>query len=115
MLDIEIRRGNRLLIRADYPDNNFAKLRGLMFSKPLKDKGLLLECLSESKIDSAIHMFFVFFPIDVVWISNKKEVVDIKTALPFQPIAIPRRAAKFVLELPVGYGKNFRIGDKLNF
>ena len=53
------------------------KLRGLMFRRELaSDAGLLLVEDRESKAASAIHMFFMRFPIAAIWLNSDFEVVD---------------------------------------
>jgi len=102
-------------IRVDYAETFFDKARGLMFAMPPKDKGLLIDCKEESRIGSTIHMLFVFFPLDILWLNKKKQIVYIKTVFPFTPLAIPKKPAKYVLELPKGYKIRFKINDKLKF
>jgi len=97
--------------------NPFLKAKGLMFSKPLK-KGhaLIMESLVESIVGNAIHMFFVFFPIDVVWLDANRNVVDkVFMVKPFTCYLKPKKPAKYTIELPVGVSKKVKIGDKLDF
>jgi len=102
---------------AEYCKDIFSKTRGLMFRKKLKQgQGLILVADEESIYETTIHMFFVFFPIDVVWLNKDKKVVDLKCNVKsFQPLIAPREPAKYVLELPVGASKNIKLGDKLDF
>lgn len=95
----------------------FSKTRGLMFSKPLKrGEARILVAKEESTLETTIHMFFVFFSIDVVWLNSKKEVVDVKRNIRmFTPLIKPRSPAKYVMELPKGMGKFFKVGDKVEF
>lgn len=88
-----------------------------MFSKKLEaNEALLIINSKESKIDSIIHMFFVFYPIDVIWLDSSKKVVDIKTnAKPFAPFIKPGKPAKYILELPAEKSNLIKIGDKLTF
>lgn len=83
-------------INAKYCNSFLSKLRGLMFSKP---KNLIFVLNRESKINSTIHTFFVFFPIDVIWLDKNKKIVDHrKNVKPFS-IAIPKKKAKYIIEL----------------
>jgi len=95
----------------------FHKTRGLMFSRPLKkNEAVILKSREESKFETSIHMFFVFFTIDVVWVNDKKEVVDVKNNIKsFTPLIIPRNPARYIIELPKGSGRHFKIGNKVNF
>src|SRR3989338_10397734 len=56
-------------------DDNFSKFIGLMFSRR-QDKALIFKFNKERII--SLHMFFVFYPIDVVFLDKNKKVVGIK-------------------------------------
>ena len=103
--------------KARYLDNFLFKARGLMFSKPLRGgSGLVLVADNEGVLETTIHMLFVFFPIDVVWLNSKKIVVDIKRGVsPFTLNLAPQKSAKYVLELPKGASKSTKVGDKILF
>ena len=78
----------------------FSKFRGLMFSK----KRNLLFVFKKEKI-IAIHMLFVFFPINVIYFDkNKKETARVK-AYPFS-ILKPRKA-KYIFEAAEEVGPDF--------
>jgi len=91
-----------------------SKFRGLMFRKKT-DKALIF-IFSQEKIIS-IHMLFVFFPIDVLWLDKNKKVVQIKEH--FNPFTLckAKKAAKYLIELPVNTIKSSRteIADTINF
>ncbi|MBI4154286.1 DUF192 domain-containing protein [Candidatus Woesearchaeota archaeon] len=76
-------------------------LRGLMFSRKLKDsEAILLDCRQESILHSSIHMLFVFQSIDAVWLNKDLEIVDIQKNLkPFSLFHKPKEKARYVLEL----------------
>jgi uncharacterized membrane protein (UPF0127 family) len=87
---------------------------GLMFKRKLKNgEAVILTLPQESKINSAIHMVFVFYSIYAVWLSKEKIVVDIKKAYPFQPFLMPNREAMYIIECC--YNPELKIGDKLDF
>ena len=94
--------------------STFSKALGLMFSsKP--SYGLLF--IFSREIIVSLHNFFVFFPIDVLWISKQGKVVFLKENFkPFR-IIIPQKKAMYVLELPKGAIKksNTCQGDTLVF
>ena len=92
------------------------KARGLMFSKLSGSGGLVFELQTESRRDAAIHMMFVFSPIDVVWLDAGKKIVDIRrSVLPFIGFAIPKAKAKYVIELNRKAARALRIGDVVDF
>lgn len=88
------------------------KARGLMLS-PQKD--LVFAASAEQKIP--LHMLFVFYPIDVIYLDNKKRVVEMKESfLPFT-FYNPRHKAQYVLELKQGTIKKTKtvLNDSLVF
>ncbi len=94
----------------------FCRFRGLMFRRRLEgDEGLLLINRREDRLDAAIHMFFVFFPIAVIWLDADGGVVDTRLARPFRPIYVPSAPAKDVLEGPPALLEQVDVGDQLGF
>lgn len=76
-------------------DSFLKRFRGLMFSKR---RDLLFDLSKEKKLGAMIHTFFVFFPIRVYWLNEKKEIVDYKMVKPFR-IAVPNGKARYVVEI----------------
>jgi len=93
------------------------KLKGLMFEKPQQfNYALVFPLARESIATATIHMLFVFFPIDVVYLNKNKEVVDIVRSLkPFTPSYAPKKPSKFFIELPEGKSKSISLGDELEW
>jgi len=97
-----------------------SRMKGLMLSDK---KDLVLVSPREDIVASCIHMFFMLYPIDVIWLDSTKKVVDLKRrVLPFNPlnpktwrIYKPRKRAKYVIELGNGDVKNTEIGDSIEF
>lgn len=89
----------------------FCKAIGLMFRSKKPDCGLVFIFNKELRAD--LHMLFVFFPIDVLFLDKDKKVVDIKKN--FKPFGYyaPKAKAQYVVELPVGVLKNTVVGDKI--
>ncbi|MBU4501036.1 MAG: DUF192 domain-containing protein [Nanoarchaeota archaeon] len=115
---MEILHNNVILAdNVKYCTDIFSRSKGLRFAKPLrKGQAIILVASEESTMETTIDMFFVFFPIDVLWLNKEKEVIDIKRNVkPFMPIVIPRRPAKYVVELKKGVTNNIQLGDKLRF
>jgi len=92
--------------------NIFSKSLGLMFSKPRS----LIFIFKKEKI-IPLHMFFVFYPIDVLFLNKNKIVIEIKeNFMPFT-FHIPKKKAKYVIEIPKGTIKKSKtkIKDKIEF
>jgi uncharacterized membrane protein (UPF0127 family) len=56
-------------------------------------------------------------PIDlaVVWINEDGDVVDVRLALRWRPAYIPRRPARYVLEMSSERWGDYLVGDKVSF
>lgn len=75
----------------------FSKAMGLMFTNKENQQPLIFHFKKEKYIP--IHMYFVFFPIDLIYLNKNNEVIEIKENLtPFAYYA-PQKKAKYLLEL----------------
>ncbi|HEX54919.1 MAG: DUF192 domain-containing protein [Candidatus Altiarchaeales archaeon] len=98
----------------------FSRLKGLMLSER---RDLVLVSPREGIRESSIHMLFMRFPIDVIWLNSDMRVVDLKSKIPpFNPFAMrtwriyrPRKPARYVIELGGGNLGETRINDKVKF
>lgn len=108
-------RGNSILGRAHWCDSFLCRLRGLTFRGEIPDgEGLLLVERSEGRINTSIHMLFVFFSISVFWMSSDGVVVDRTLAKPWGFYA-PKHAAQYILEASPRMLDEVQIGDQLEF
>ena len=91
----------------------FSKAAGLMFSK--KPKALIFIFKKEKIVP--LHMLFVFFPIDVLFLDKNKEIVEIKESLMPFAFYTPKKKAAYIIELPEGAVKKAKteLGDKISF
>jgi len=100
----------------------FSRIKGLMFSCP---NDMVLVAKKDSLIESEIHMCFMRYPIDVLWVNSKFEIVDKCSA---EPVNIfkretlrfyrPKVKAKYTIELGSKKKKVTDIadiGDKILF
>lgn len=114
MQKVDISHKNKILAKqvAVYK-NIFLRSLGLRFSRD-RNKALILASEKESIHETTIDMYFVFSPIDVLWLDSDHNVVDIrKKVKPFTGPTKPRKEAKFVVELPEGRIENVKLGDKI--
>jgi uncharacterized membrane protein (UPF0127 family) len=100
--------------RVVYHDTILSKASGLMFSRKI-DRAHIFIFKKPRRID--LHMFFVFYPIDVLFLNREKEVIEIKKNFKPFTIYVSKRRASFVIELPESTVNNTktRIGDKITF
>ena len=91
----------------------WSKFLGLMFLKI--PKVLIFKFSKEHKI--SLHMLFVFFPIDVLFLDKNKKTVDIKEN--FRPFTFytSKEKALYAIELQKGTIKKSKteIGDEISF
>jgi len=87
-----------------------------MFTREKKDFGLVFVMHSPQKIP--IHMMFVFYQIDVLWLDENKKVIDLREECPpFHPYIIHKSSAQYLVELPKGTIKKTKtkIGDEISW
>lgn len=87
-----------------------------MFRRSLaEDEAYLFVERWESIAQTAITMFFVFFPIAVVWLDRDKRVVDKVLARPFRPYYVPRSPALYYIEGHPELLDLVSVGDQIEF
>lgn len=92
----------------------FCRLRGLMLRSHLApDEGLLMVEPTESRVNAAIHMFFMRFSLCVVWFDRNCRVVGVTLAHPWRPYYAPPAPAKYILETHPDRIHDFQVGDQL--
>jgi len=77
-----------------------------MFSKK---KNLLFIFDTSSNVE--LHMLFVFFGVDAVFLNECWEILEIKHMKPFRPYYRSKHNVKYVLELTEKH--NLIVGDKV--
>lgn len=99
-------------LQVRYCESFLCRLRGLMFLTRIEpNRGLLLVQARDSRLDSAIHMLFVFTDLAVSWINSDLVIVDTVLARAWRPVYVPRAAARYVLEIHPNRLQDFHIGD----
>ena len=89
-------------------DSILSRTLGLMF----KPKTNLLMILPE-ETKACLHMFFVFYPIDVLVLDKNKKIVQIKRN--FEPFTFwnSDKKGRYIIEL--AFSSEYKEGDKLEF
>lgn len=108
------RTGEVLANKVELADSFWSRFRGLMFRRTFDSGEAILFEIPESR-KFGIHTFFVFFPIDLVYLSKDLEVVENKERLSSWRFYSPEEASRYLVELPGGSISDFGIliGDKL--
>jgi uncharacterized membrane protein (UPF0127 family) len=102
--------------RLKYCDDFFNRLRGFTFRKAIGlEEGLVLVEKRDSKLDTTIHMLFVWTDLAVFWVDSSMVVVDKVLARSWRPYYASKSPARYVIELNPSQLSAFQIGDKLEF
>ncbi len=108
--------GRSLLNAAKWCNSFSSKLRGFTFRRHLaQSEGLVLVEKKESRVNTAIHMLFVFFDLGVIWVNGAGEVVDKTVAKPWRLSYAPQAPAQYVIELHPAHLAEVEIGDQVEF
>ena len=90
-------------------DNFWRRFRGLMFRRRFPSgKALFFKFNKPGR--HGVHMFFVWFPIDLVYLDSSFKVVEVRARLKPWRMYRPKAVAKYLIELPVGIATRVRIG-----
>ena len=100
-------------------DTVLKKTTGVMFRRHLSPGfAMIFDMGMETRAGIAIHMMFVFVPIDVVYLDDRRTIVDIKRRVrPWIGLAYPRRRARYAIEMPAGAAAEHELkeGDRLEW
>ena len=108
--------GEVILTQGRWCASYLCRLRGLMFRGSIStDEGLIFVHKSPSIVNTTIHMFFMFFPISVVWLDAELQVVDAKFAKPWRPAYAPAKPAVYYIEAHPNFLDRVKVGDVLVF
>lgn len=103
-------------IQAKYCASFMCRLKGLMFHPGLgQNDGLMLVQSHDSRLDSSIHMLFVWFDLGVIWIDSGLNVVDAQLAKAWRLAYFPKAPARYVLEVRPEKLDDFHAGDKVEW
>lgn len=92
-------------------DSFLARARGLMFRRSMPEDSALVFGF-DRPVTRSLHMLFVPFPIDAVWLVES-EVTH--TARLDAWTGFGRGRADTILELPAGSAEGIRTGDRIEF
>lgn len=108
--------GQIILARVRLCESFWCHFRGLQLVPRLpSDEGLLFVTDHEGRTHTAIHMFFMFFNIAVIWLDASGKVVDKKLAKVWRPAYAPTAPAQYFLEANTDLLERVQVGDMLRF
>jgi uncharacterized membrane protein (UPF0127 family) len=111
---------NGTCIQADVAQTPSKRAQGLMFRKGIGEREGMLFIFDEE----GQHPFWMKnmnFPLDILWVNGKKEIVDTAENVPpcgqICEDLVPEHKAKFVLEVPGGFARKYhiKVGERLSF
>jgi uncharacterized membrane protein (UPF0127 family) len=104
-------KGTFLAMEYSWCGSILSRMRGLMFRRA--PKALIMAFPKEQKI--GLHMMFVFFPIDVLWLDAEQKVVEMREGFRPWTTASPAALAQYAVELPAGSIKaaDTSLGDQI--
>lgn len=105
-------------IDIEIADNDSARTMGLMFRKSMSDEqGMLF--IFENSEPRSFWMKNTIIPLDIIYISENKEIVKIqKNTKPYSTASIPSiKNARYVVEVNAGFTDKYEIkeGDKIKY
>ncbi|MCK4327732.1 MAG: DUF192 domain-containing protein [Candidatus Diapherotrites archaeon] len=99
-------------MKVEWATTPWQKFMGLMFRKKL-GRPMALVLAVESRWMAAIHTLFMRFPIDLVFLDSERRVVDVvKNVKPWRLNIVPKKPAKYVVEMRAGAAK-YKLGMKV--
>lgn len=106
--------GKVIASRVELADTFWRRFRGLMFRSKLQRGSAMLFSLPRPGRYS-IHMFFVRFPIDLLYLDSRFVVVELRAGLKPWRVHRPKAIANYLIELPAGTiaRSNVKIGHKI--
>jgi uncharacterized membrane protein (UPF0127 family) len=109
--------GTVVASEVEFADTLLKQAVGLMFRRQVPPGyAMVFDMRREQYI--SIHMMFVFFPIDLVYLDRDRRIVDIKRRLrSWIGVAIPKRPARYAIEMPAGTIDRYRLreGEELEW
>ena len=103
-------------INAKWCQSFLSRLQGYTFRSDLeKNEGLVLVESRDSRMDTAIHMFFVWTDLAVAWVNSDMVVVDTALAKAWRPFYASAKPARYVVEFHSARHGDFKPGDRVSF
>ena len=85
----------------EFAQGLLSQTKGLMFRKRISDDYALVFVLAKPRMIS-IHMLFVWFPIDVLFLDENKRIVKTAHLRSWTGLASSSEKIKYIIEIPEG-------------
>ncbi len=94
-------RGTKIADKVELANTFWKRFRGLMLRRKFKKgNAMLFEFDHTGRF--GIHMFFVRFPIDLVYLDSNFKVVETRAGIKPWKTYMPKAGANYLVELPKG-------------
>jgi len=106
--------GKVIASKVELADTFWRRFRGLMFRRRFQGGSAMLFSLPRPG-RYGIHMFFVRFPIDLLYLDSRFVVVELRAGVRPWRVHRPKTIANYLIELPAGTisRSNVKIGHKI--
>ncbi len=107
--------GKLLASEIELADTFWRRFRGLMFRRKFQQgKALLFKFSKPGRY--AVHMWFVWFPIDLIYLDSSFRVVELRAGLKSWRFYRPKAIVNYLIEAPVGTISHagVRVGHKIS-
>ncbi|MDG6243039.1 MAG: DUF192 domain-containing protein [Methanolobus sp.] len=113
---ILITNGKEVATDIDFACSLFEQVKGLMFSRKIADNYALIFVMKRAQRVS-LHMLFVNYPIDVIFLDENKRVIKTSSMRPWIGTCTCAGKVKYVIETSHGKSKAMGIkeGDGFKF
>ena len=107
--------GMEMAKNIEFAGTAISRMLGLMFRRHIPDDYAMIFSLKK-KTDVSVHMLFVFFPIDVIFLNEEKKISGFSRLAPWTGYKTMKNV-KYVIEMKAGtIGKNkLAIGGQMEF
>ncbi|NYT20006.1 MAG: DUF192 domain-containing protein [Methanosarcinales archaeon] len=108
--------GDVIASDVEYAKSMFSQAKGLMFRSSVPDSYAMIFMLSSPKKIS-LHMLFVPFPLDVLFLDVDKRIVKTTYLRPWVGLGDSGEKIKYIIELPAGAmsRSDLSVGDHVMF
>lgn len=108
--------GTVIATRVEHAGTLIGQMIGLMFRRSIpQDYALIFDMRWEQYI--GIHMLFVPFPIDLLYLDSNRQIVDLRHMRAWTGIATSKKPARYAIEMPDGIIERLglKVGDILEW
>ncbi len=115
MLHVLKYNGIEIAKNIEFARTAISRMLGLMFRRSIHDDFAMIFVVKK-KTDVSVHMLFVFFPIDVVFLNDEKKISGFSRLVPWTGYKTMKNV-KYVIEMRAGtIEKNkLAIGGQMEF